>query len=90
MPAPPNIPDVHIDEDDMYDDPGGTTQKLLSGRVDDDAMFAPKLATELPISNAMSIQRNSFSSFILNVGYFQGKIRDPTSVAQEETSKWKK
>mmetsp|Transcript_39159 Transcript_39159/g.83609 ORF Transcript_39159/g.83609 Transcript_39159/m.83609 type:complete len:287 (+) Transcript_39159:138-998(+) len=58
--APPKMPgEAHMDEEDMYDAfPGGTTQKLAA------AVLLPRDATELPISSAMSMQRNSFSSFI--------------------------
>lgn len=61
-----------MDEDDAYDEPGGTTQKLPSGRNEDAAALPPplppppKFAMELPISKAMSMHRSSFSSFILD------------------------
>jgi hypothetical protein len=53
----------------MYDEPGGTTQKLPSGRYADVVAVAPppKFATEFPISNFASMIRNSFSSFILEI-----------------------
>jgi hypothetical protein len=49
-----------MDDDAMYDEPGGTTQKLPSGRYP-----TPKFVTEFPISNFVSMILNSFSSFIL-------------------------
>jgi hypothetical protein len=56
------MPEDHMKDDDMYEDPGGTTQKLPSG-LDDTA--APKFDTDVPTSRAISMPFNSFSSLIL-------------------------
>lgn len=65
-----------MDDDDMYDEPGGTTQKLPSGRYAVVVPHAPppKFATELPISNFASMIRNSFSSFILGINLRRERI----------------